>query len=709
MILKICLCVPTYNNPGTIESVAEELLEKTDFSVLIIDDGSEQRVSDLLHGSAASRALASGRLRVLRFENNRGKGAALRAAINDCVARGFTHLLSIDGDGQHLTSEVAVLIAEARRRPWDLIIGRRRMEADTVPGVSKFGRKFSNFWVNYQTGFAITDSQSGFRLYPLFHVQGLDFHTSRYDFEIEVLIRLLWKGVGVSEVDVEVFYPEPEFRVSHFNKFRDNVRISFLNTILVIVSLLRSHTSPARRGIALGAGVFIGCTPFFGFHTFLVGAAAFFFRLNAGIMFLGSQISIPLLAPFLILSSIWLGSFMLGIVGVVSATVFPPGEASLQHVLSHARGQLLPWLVGSVTIGFALGGILGGLLWAMDRFSQRVRATGNWNGRSRGGKFGNGFLRSVLRIFGVRAGYFCLCFILPYFYLFAPKARRALNEYWTIASPRQGWLSRQIAILKHFYRFGQTLMDQAVQKQSPGRCFKTRPHGIENILRTMQSGRGLILLSAHVGNWNLASDMLKGDGFSGRLTVVQYRADHLSEEAESPSHLAQLAANRSAHSIFLIRDALAKGRAVGVMGDRPMSARYELVSFMGRLAAFDTTPFRIAAATGAPLIMTYGFKSRGEFYDFYATREKTYRYGADEDRELQCRRWVGQFADDLAERIKIYPDQWFNFFPFWSAAPTGVPESKAGIHLEEQLERPPKPGPGSALDEKPSVESLSPP
>src|SRR5262249_27039737 len=119
---------------------------------------------------------------------------------------------------------------------------------------SRFGRKFSNFWVRYETERSISDSQSGLRIYPLFHLQNLRFRTRRYDFEIEVLIRLLWKGVKPREVEVEVHYPESSERVTHFRKGWDNLRISLLNTALVVVMLFQVKRPPSITAAAITVG-----------------------------------------------------------------------------------------------------------------------------------------------------------------------------------------------------------------------------------------------------------------------------------------------------------------------------------------------------------------------------------------------------------------------------------------------------------------------
>src|SRR4051812_17376048 len=138
MILRVLICIPTYNNESTIESVVLDSLRLTDNSILVVDDGSSTAVTLALRDSRCREALHSGRLRILRHERKRGKGCALQTGLQWAVRQGFTHLLSGDGDGQHLLREAGKLIAKAVEHPWDLVIGIRRLDMSAeVPGLSK--------------------------------------------------------------------------------------------------------------------------------------------------------------------------------------------------------------------------------------------------------------------------------------------------------------------------------------------------------------------------------------------------------------------------------------------------------------------------------------------------------------------------------------------------------------------------------------------
>ncbi len=676
MTLRVLIVIPTYNNPQTIDAVVCSTLQTTSLSILIVDDGSDQPVLQALKSPESAQALASGRLHILRKEKNGGKGRALQESFRWALDRGFTHILSLDGDGQHLPCEIPTLLQKILENPWDLIIGQRKMEQATVPGLSHFGRKFSNFWVGYQTGQQILDSQSGFRVYPLFHVQNLTFWTSRFDFEIEVLIRLLWRGVRVTEVNVDVHYPPPEERVSHFHKFFDNARISFLNTLLVIVCLLRFQLKPRDFGWAVGWGVFIGCTPFFGFHTLLLGAVAFLARLNFPVMFLASHVSFPPFALGLIPLEIATGRAILKPWGYGVSPWFP-NHFNFHELLHTAMSHFPEWFVGSLVIGVSLALFLGGGATLMAHtYSKLKKPQAAWSGRTRGGRFGNGFLKWVLRTLGLRTGYFCLLFVVPYFYIFAPRARRAAHEYWGHVYPRDGFFRRRWRVLCQMFRFGQVLMDRALQSLKEDNQFLTNPNGLENILTLLQTNQRVLLQTAHVGSWDLATRFLNTDGYDGQFHMVHYEFSGFTFEkaigAGREINVQSVLANRQ--PILEVKQLLEAGQPVGLMGDRAGGTHFELVSFFGGLVPFDARPTRIAAACQCSIVNTFGFKQDTASYSLFAKPARKLTYSGNKPRYEEIYEWVQEFASEIETLLRHYPTQWFNFFPIFSSVPAAPPE-----------------------------------
>ncbi|HIQ47339.1 MAG TPA: glycosyltransferase family 2 protein [Sulfurovum sp.] len=216
---NVVVVVPTYNNPLSIQAVISDILAHG-YKVIVADDGSDVHVSSLYENENTDN------IYFVRHENNRGKGEAILSAAKKAKALGYTHILSMDGDGQHLASQAHKLIEVIEDET--IIIGARNFDLDNVPLGSKFGRWFSNMWACWDTGYTITDSLSGYRIYPV-SIIDLPIETHRFDWEMEVLVRHADAGKKIKEVVIECYYPLAEERVSHFRKFGDTVAIVWVH------------------------------------------------------------------------------------------------------------------------------------------------------------------------------------------------------------------------------------------------------------------------------------------------------------------------------------------------------------------------------------------------------------------------------------------------------------------------------------------------
>lgn len=251
MSFRPCVVIPTYNNPATIGAVVKQARAHIP-DVLVVDDGSREE------GRAAVAALAEqGLAQVHHRAHNGGKGAAVKTGIRLAFEQGFTHVLQIDGDGQHTVSDMPLLLAEAKAHPHALILGRPLFDA-SAPKARLWGRKLTNFWVHVETGGrVILDPMCGFRVYPVHAVMAVLPAADRMDFDPEVAVRLVWHGLAVRHVDTRVRYLRAdEGGVSHFQMGRDNLRITWMHTRLVFGAVwrlltlrkLRSHTWNVRAG-----------------------------------------------------------------------------------------------------------------------------------------------------------------------------------------------------------------------------------------------------------------------------------------------------------------------------------------------------------------------------------------------------------------------------------------------------------------------------
>ena len=323
----ICILIPTYNNHKTVQRVVEGALAYTT-DVIVVNDGSTDDTSAILTAFQQQITL-------VQLPENRGKGNALQVGFAKAKSMGFSYAITIDSDGQHYPSDIPVFVdaLEQAKNKAILLIGSRNMNQEGVPKKSSFGNKFSNFWFWFETGISLSDTQSGYRLYPL-HKLAKKYYTRKFEFEIEVIVRAAWKEVEVKNVPVQVLYDSSE-RVSHFRPFKDFTRISILNTILVCITLLYiiprnffrsfkkksvkafiaedilgSKATASVKALSIGLGTFIGLSPLWGLHSFLAIFLAITLRLNKVLAFAFSNVSIPPMIPFIVYASLQIGYFM---------------------------------------------------------------------------------------------------------------------------------------------------------------------------------------------------------------------------------------------------------------------------------------------------------------------------------------------------------------------------------------------------------------
>jgi glycosyltransferase involved in cell wall biosynthesis len=228
--MRLCAVIPSYRHFTALPALTERLLSQCD-GILIVDDGNEEPARSAI----AALHAPDKQIEVLRLEQNSGKGAAMLAGFRAAIARGFTHALQIDADGQHDTADLPKFIEAARAHPKALICGQAVYDA-SVPKARKIGRTITHFWVWVETlSFDIADSMCGYRLYPLGAVSKIIDRAhigKRMDFDTEIAVRLHWRGLKIINVPTQVIYPPGN--VSNFEMLKDNVRISLMHTRLAI-------------------------------------------------------------------------------------------------------------------------------------------------------------------------------------------------------------------------------------------------------------------------------------------------------------------------------------------------------------------------------------------------------------------------------------------------------------------------------------------
>lgn len=236
--------IPVYNHGDAIGTMLDGVL-KHDVPCLLVDDGSEPGCARVLDALAASRP---DQISLLRLPDNQGKGRAVMAGFREAARCGFTHALQIDADGQHDSADISGFLAEAHAHREAVICGCPVFDA-SVPKVRLYGRYATHVWVWINTlSFDIRDAMCGYRVYPLAPTLTLMDAAklgARMDFDVDILVRLYWRGVVVRNRETRVTYPRDG--VSHFRILRDNLRISRMHATLFFGMLVRLPMLIARK------------------------------------------------------------------------------------------------------------------------------------------------------------------------------------------------------------------------------------------------------------------------------------------------------------------------------------------------------------------------------------------------------------------------------------------------------------------------------
>jgi glycosyltransferase involved in cell wall biosynthesis len=239
---KPCIIVPVFNHERAIGATVAGL-KRFGLPCYLVDDGSKPEAARVLDELAARETW----MRLLRHERNRGKGAAVMTGFEAAQADGYTHAVQIDADGQHDLNDLPRLLALSAANPRAVVSGIPVYDS-SVPKSRLYGRYVTHVWVWINTwSTEIRDSMCGFRIYPLAATLRLCrrvYISRRMGFDTDILVRLWWRRVPLLQLPTRVTYPSDG--VSHFDLWRDNLRISGMHARLFLGMLLRLPWLAAR-------------------------------------------------------------------------------------------------------------------------------------------------------------------------------------------------------------------------------------------------------------------------------------------------------------------------------------------------------------------------------------------------------------------------------------------------------------------------------
>ncbi|HEX7964600.1 MAG TPA: glycosyltransferase [Gammaproteobacteria bacterium] len=551
MSFKPCALIPVYNHHTALPRLVAALTAEG-LPVILVDDGSDAATKAVL----AELARRPG-VELLTQAHNGGKGAAVMAGIALAGKLGYSHALQVDADGQHEIADARALLKLSEENPAHLISGTPRYD-ESVPKVRFYGRYLTHSLVWASTlSLTLRDSMCGFRVYPIAPTLALAARVrigARMDFDTDVMVRLYWAGTESLFLPTAVRYPEDG--ISHYRMLRDNARMTWLHTRLLLGMLPR--------------------------------------------------------APWLI-------------------------------ARSRARRRQRHWS------RIAERGSLTGLrfLGALDRLLPRLVS------------------RAVLYP------------VTAYFFLTHAQARRASRRFLAAA----GQPATLAMSFRHFLSFSLTILDKVAAWHDPERVKVELPEAARDLfLSSVAQRRGLLLLSAHLGNLELARAIATLiPGVKVNALVYTQNAEKLNamlqEQNEKYSLRLIFVQEIGADTAVLLREKIAAGEVVVIVGDRvPVEAGGAAAGrspgstvpaeFLGTPAPFAVGPYVLAHVLECPVLLFLCMRE-GDRYRLYLEPFADVIRLPRQGRTEAAAAWAGRYAARLADYASRFPLQWYNFYDFW--------------------------------------------
>lgn len=288
----------------------------------------------------------------------------------------------------------------------------------------------------------------------------------------------------------------------------------------------------------------------------------------------------------------------------------------------------------------------------------------DWDGKSKGTLLGYKIFVFCIKHLGVRAAYFVLYFVASYYFLFLKKTNKATFYYFHNRLGFPYWKAKK-HVYKSYYTFGQTLIDKTAISAGMRNRFTYEFDGIEMLNAMLAKKNGGVLISAHIGNFEIAEYFLAELDTDFRINLVTSDMEHhaIKEYLESislGSTVKFIIIKDDLSHIYEINAALATNELVCFTGDRYLEGvKYITEPFMGADANFPAGPFLIASRLKVPVVFVYVMKEKNLHYHLYA-REAEVKH-RDERALLQA------YIKSVEGILYKYPLQWFNYFDFWGA------------------------------------------
>ncbi|OMQ12271.1 lipid A biosynthesis acyltransferase [[Flexibacter] sp. ATCC 35103] len=286
-----------------------------------------------------------------------------------------------------------------------------------------------------------------------------------------------------------------------------------------------------------------------------------------------------------------------------------------------------------------------------------------WDGKSKGTVLGYRIFVFLIKKAGVKAAYVLLYFVASYYFLFLKKSNKAISYYFK-ERLNYSWLKSKTMVFRSYYTFGQTIIDKISISAGMRNKFTYEFDGIEILKNLLAEKKGGVLISAHIGNFEIAEHFLGDIDIDFQINLVTTDLEHsaiknyLESVTQKPTVKFIIIREDLSH-IFEINAALSKNELVCFTGDRYFEGTKSLSEkIIGQEAHFPAGPFLIASRLKVPVVFVYVMKEPNLHYHLYA-REAIVKH-RDEKGLLKA------YIESVESMLAKYPLQWFNYFDFWN-------------------------------------------
>lgn len=291
---------------------------------------------------------------------------------------------------------------------------------------------------------------------------------------------------------------------------------------------------------------------------------------------------------------------------------------------------------------------------------------GKWDGKSKGSVLGYKIFVFCINNLGVQAAYFVLYFVAAYYFLFHKTSNRVIFYYFHNRLQYPYWKAKKM-VYKNYFEFGQTLIDKIAISAGMREKFTYEFDGIDKLKDLLAQKKGGVLISAHIGNFEINEFFFSDIDVDFQINVVTTDMEHraIKDYLQTVTHKSTtkfIIVKDDMSHIFEINTALANNELVCFTGDRYLEGTKSLVgNFLGQDAHFPAGPFLIASRLRVPVVFVYVMKEPKLHYHLYARlAEVTHR----NEQEL-----LKTYIASVESMLRKYPLQWFNYFDFWDAFP----------------------------------------